>query len=177
MKHVLTMALLIMTVGFTTQCQPPKPGESAGGDPVENMNGSQAADSALYVVLETPKGALSLHDSLMIRFTVVNPTTDTLKFTAYHTPFEGVISKFLAVTDSAGNEVDYLGPMVKRVMPPPADTYHSLPPGQRQSSLFDLKKGYRIEKAGTYTLQYIGGQISGIAGGEPITITVAEDRF
>lgn len=38
------------------------------------------------------------------------------------------MSKFLTVTDSEGNEVRYIGPMAKRLMPPPADTYRTVAP-------------------------------------------------
>lgn len=39
----------------------------------------------LNVTLEAVDAAPSLQDSLMIRFTVTNPTKDSLKFTTYHT--------------------------------------------------------------------------------------------
>ena len=165
-------------VGLTVQCQSPQQQNSAAeetGTPNKELTGSLTADTALYALMEPVGNTFSLqHDSLIIGFTVVNPTSDTLKFTTYHTPFEGFISKFLTVTDSIGQEVSYQGPMAKRVMPPPAETYHTVAPGQREHTTFDLRKGYAIEQPGEYTLQYNSENISGIANGEPLTITVVE---
>lgn len=166
------------TVGLATQCQPPQQQESTT-DQTETQTGEPAgaptADTELYAVLEPAEESFSLQqDSLMIGFTVVNPTADTLKFTVYHTPFEGFISKFLTVTDSTGQEVRYQGAMAKRVTPPPAETYRAVAPGQREHITFDLRKGYAIEQPGAYTLQYNGERISGVANGEPVTITVGE---
>ena len=172
-KHILNTALAIGAIGLMTQCQQPTQTGSATTEPVEQMESDPATPTTLYAVLEADS-ALRLQDSLMIGFKVVNPTTDTLQFTVYHTPFEGFISKFLTVTDGEGKEVDYIGAMAKRVMPPPADSYHTLAPGQDESVMFDLKKGYKIENAGTYTLQYNSERINDIANGEPITITVVE---
>lgn len=180
MKTILNTALLLSIIGLTTQCQQPQSNtdQSATTSAVDSTATTEqvqaVSDTALYAQLEPAAATLSLQDSLPIRFTVVNPTADSLKFTAYHTPFEGLISKFLTVTDSEGQEVQYQGPMVKRVTPAPADTYHTVAPNASESTTFDLKKAYKIEAAGTYTLQYNAEAISGVKNGEAITITVAE---
>ena len=173
-KNILNVILLAGIVGLTSQCQPSAPTESTTDSNTENVQSDSLTQNTLYARLESSVDPLSLQDSMMIRFTVTNPTADTLKFSAYHTPFEGLISKFLTVTDSAGQEISYQGPMAKRVMPPPAESYHNLAPQQEESTSFDLKKIYKIEKAGSYTLQYNGGEISGMDNGEPITIHVVE---
>ncbi|WP_461534120.1 hypothetical protein [Sinomicrobium sp.] len=156
-KKIFNITLLIGVLVLTTQCQQSKP-----------------TYTGLYATIGTDGKTLNLQDDITIRFTVTNPTQDTLKFTAYHTPFEGIKSKFLTVTDSEGKEVGYLGPMVKRVTPAPEDTYHTLVPGQKVSITFNLKKAYEIDKAGSYILQYNGEKISGVANGEPVEITVEE---
>lgn len=171
-KNTLSIGLLAGIVALTTQCNPSKQTESSANESTPEMQANVTKDTALYATLESLDDTLSLQDSLMIRFTVTNPTKDSLQYTQYHTPFEGIISKFLTVTDSSGTEIDYLGPMAKRVMPPPTETYHTVAPGQRESITFDLKKGYKITQTGTYTLQYNAEKISGIANGEAITITV-----
>jgi len=114
----------------------------------------------------------SLNAPINLTFTVENLSNDSIRFTQYHTPFEGFMSKFLEVKDADGQEVPYIGAMAKRVMPPPASTYLSVAPKRRKSVDFDLLKAYKIEKPGKYTLQYIGGGISEITAGESITITV-----
>lgn len=173
-KNILIVALMAGIVGFTTKCHPTQHSKSAGSADMVNKEQTQKADSTLYAILESQNDTPSLRDSLMIRFTVTNPTKDSLRFTTYHTPFEGFISKFLTVTDSKGKQIDYIGPMAKRVMPPPESTYHTLDAGQSEKVLFDLKKGYKIEHPGVYTLKYNGENISGIANGAAITITVVQ---
>ena len=182
MKQFVYIALSIGTIGWAASCQQPQKGESAASnETVENpanagttIESPAVTDTALYASLEPAMATLSLQDSLPIRFTVTNPTADSLKFTVYHTPFEGLISKFLTVTDSEGQEISYQGPMAKRVMPPPADSYHTVAPGASESVTFDLKRVYKIEKAGTYTLQYNAEAISGVKNGEALTVTINE---
>jgi len=130
---------------------------------------ANTGDTALVASLHA-KAEYTLNDSISILFTVNNPTSDTLRFTQYHTPFEGFMSNFLTITDASGTEIAYIGAMTRRIMPPPADTYHSVAPGAQDSVRFSLTKGYRFEKPGVYTLQYNSGAISGISNGSPIKI-------
>ena len=159
-------AAILAVLGLTTQCK------SIRKVSAENHN--EQYKSTLYASLQS-EDSYTLNGPIMVGFTVTNPTDDTLKFTQYHTPFEGMMSKFLTVKDSAGEEVSYIGAMARRIVPPPANTYHSIAPGQTKSVTFDLKKGYKLEKTGAYTLQYQGDNISGVASGEPITILVGSD--
>ncbi|PRD57019.1 hypothetical protein [Sphingobacterium gobiense] len=162
-KNILRSTVVLAILALTTQCRPLQN--------VANNNNKVQNDSTLYAVLAGEE-KYTLHGVIPIKFSVTNPTDDTLKFTQYHTPFEGMMSKFLTITDSAGNDIQYIGAMTRRVMPPPAETYHAVAPGETKSVTFDLNQVYKIEKAGPYTLQYAGGNISGVASGEPIVITV-----
>lgn len=175
MKKSLHVLVLLVIILLTTQCQQTgKDGTSASDEQMEETASNIAVIDSLVAILASNQDTYSLQDSIQITFTVNNPTEDTLKFTQYHTPFEGFISNFLEVKDSAGNEVKYIGAMAKRVSPPPAETYHTLAPGEQESISFDLKKGYALEKPGTYTLEYTGGLISGIASGEILQIEIVE---
>ena len=176
-KKVLSLALVVAIFGAATSCQGSADSQASNKDTtaqVASDSATPSTDSSLVASLAVVSPAASLKDSIIIEFTVHNPTKDTLKFTTYHTPFEGLISKFLDVKDSEGTEVSYQGPMAKRVMPPPADTYHSVAPGASESARFDLKRAYKIDKPGTYTLQYNAAAISGVADGEPIQVTITE---
>jgi len=166
LKNILKSTVVFAVLGLTTQC---KSIQNMGNHGNKTQN-----DSTLYASL-TGEEKYVLHGAIPIKFTVTNSSDDTLKFTQYHTPFEGMMSKFLTVKDGAGNEIDYIGAMTRRVMPPPAETYHTVAPHETKSVSFDLKKGYKIEKAGSYTLQYEGGNISGVANGKPIVITISRD--
>lgn len=162
-KNILKSAVVLAILGLTTQCKSIRN--------TANQGNKSQNDSTLYASLAGEE-KYPLHGAILLNFTVHNPTDDTLKFTQYHTPFEGMMSKFINVTDSAGNDIQYIGAMARRVMPPPAETYHAVAPGESKTVSFDLKKGYKIEKPGPYTLQYAGENISGVASGKPIVITV-----
>ena len=169
--------MAVAIIGLATSCQGSADSQESNQDTTAqaaNQAATPAADTSLVAALEVVSPSPSLNDSIIIKFTVNNPTQDTLKFTTYHTPFEGLISKFLDVKDSEGTEVSYQGPMAKRRMPPPAETYHSVAPGGSESVDFDLKRAYKIDKPGTYTLQYNAQAISGVANGEAITVSIAE---
>ncbi len=128
-------------------------------------------DTTLIASLEVDS-VVTLTDSISVLFLVNNPTEDTLRFTQYHTPFEGFMSNFLTITDEKGNEVSYIGAMTRRVMPPPEDTYHSLAPGQTDSVRFILNKGYRFDKAGLYTIQYNGGSVNGLSSDTIVKLNI-----
>lgn len=163
------MAGLAATALLTTNCQQRMANTTDKAADTDTL--STTADTALVASLRA-NAVYALGDSVSILFTVTNPTTDTLRFTQYHTPFEGFMSNFLTITDTAGTEVAYIGAMTRRIMPPPADTYHTLAPGQQDSVRFHLSKGYRFEKTGTYTLQYNSGAISGVDNGAPIQVEI-----
>lgn len=175
-RKFLGGALFLAAIVMFSRCHQVNNTESSNTDSLMTAGKADkpVSDTSLYAILECETATPRLKDSLIINFTVTNPTEDTLKFTVYHTPFEGMISKFLTVKDASGNEATYLGPMAKRMMPPPVETYHTLASGQSESVRFDLKKGYKIEKAGIYTIQYNGELISGVANGQPIKVDIAD---
>jgi hypothetical protein len=111
------------------------------------------------------------NESPVLKFTVKNQSDTVATFCKWHTPFEPLISKYLDIKNSDGQEVDYKGAMAKRIMPPPADSYLSINPGDSLSVDVDLSKGYAIEKAGTYTIKYSGGNMSGLVVKDSLTFT------
>ncbi|MEH6307096.1 hypothetical protein RYH73_15725 [Olivibacter sp. CPCC 100613] len=175
-KHCLYYTLfLIGTLSTFCRCQ--QTPQHQAQEP-ESLRAKQTAslteaDTSLIAILEIDSIA-HLTDGVPLVFKVYNPTKDTLKFTQYHTPFEGFISNFLTVTDTAGNQIPYVGPMAKRVMPPPAETYCSVAPSAYDSISFSLVKGYKLIEPGTYTIQYNAGNISGMENGKPITVRIIE---
>ncbi|KGE13476.1 hypothetical protein [Sphingobacterium deserti] len=130
-----------------------------------------ATDTALVATIQANPD-YRLQDSISVLFIVSNPTPDTLRFTQYHTPFEGFMSNFLTITDASGAEVPYIGAMTRRIMPPPEETYHTLAPRAQDSVRFALSKGYHFEKPGTYSLLYNSGTISGISQTEATEIVL-----
>ncbi|SEL81181.1 hypothetical protein [Parapedobacter koreensis] len=161
-----TRNLLAVCAGIlllATQCQQPN----------NHQQNTEASDTTLVAELRMD-GEYRLDGPLVLHFAVYNPTIDTLRFTQYHTPFEGFLNNFLTITNSEGQEMPYIGPMAKRVMPPVAESYRKVPPMGRDTVSIDIRKGYRIETSGTYTIRYNGGNVSGMADGEAIQVVVTE---
>ena len=77
----------------------------------------------------------------------------------------------MEIIDEQGNEALFTGPMAKRVMPPPAESYIQVPPHKSVSTIYNLAKNYSF-KPGQYTIKYTGGGISGLESGNKIKITV-----
>lgn len=167
----ITMVLLF------SQCQShndQRRAENLADSVLEDTVHSTMADSLVAVL--TMDSLVNLQDSLLLRFTVYNPTDDTLRFTEYHTPFEGFMNNFLTITHRDGHDAPYIGPMAKRVMPPVEESFHTVLPNDRLSVTIDLKGGYRFDKPGTYTIEYTGGHVSGIASGEAIDVVVEQQQ-
>jgi len=101
-------------------------------------------------------------DLLEMHFAVYNRSDKSKQFCKWHTPFEPPMSKYLDITNEQGADMQYMGAMAKRIMPPPADSYITVEPGDSLSVKVDLSKIYRIEKEGTYVVHYVGGEISGL---------------
>lgn len=169
---------ILLAIGLCTlfiRCQQ---ATDTQGDTKETIRSKQvksldSSDTTLVAILEMDS-IVSLSDSLPILFKVYNPTADSLRFTQYHTPFEGFLNNFLTITDEDGKEVPYRGAMARRVMPPPAETYCVVAPQDHDSVAFSIMKGYQLEKPGSYTIHYNAGNVSGMANGHPIHIQVTK---
>ena len=172
-NYFLPALLFVAVISAMASCQMSKKPSENRDTISKETESSSVKDTSLVAKLSVPY-ALGLHDSIPLHFTVFNPTADTLRFTKYHTPFEGFLNNFLTIKDADGNELAYIGPMAKRVMPPVSESYMTVVPHDSLSVNIDLKKGYRFEKKGTYTIQYNGGNVTGIANGEGIKAIVGE---
>lgn len=109
------------------------------------------------------KPVINAGDSVLLTFTVFNTTAKDQTFCKWHTPFEPPMSKYLDVRDDKGNEVQYLGAMAKRVMPPPASSYLKVKAGDSLSVTVDLRKSYQLNQPGKYNVQYNAEGISGLS--------------
>ncbi|MGY4386166.1 hypothetical protein ACVWYN_003216 [Pedobacter sp. UYP24] len=105
-------------------------------------------------------------------FTVYNHTDSAMKFCKWHTPFEPLMSKYLDIVMENGKEASYKGPMAKRIMPPPADSYISIAPGDSLSVKTDLLKAYSFNKPGKYKILYNSSATSGIQITDSISVDI-----
>ncbi|RZK76565.1 MAG: protease [Pedobacter sp.] len=111
-------------------------------------------------------------NSIEMRFTVYNSSDKSQQFCKWHTPFEPPMSKYLDITDEEGVEAQYMGAMAKRIMPPPADSYITVKPGDSLSVKVDLSKIYRVEKAGRYVVRYVAQEMSGLSVKDSVTFAL-----
>lgn len=110
----------------------------------------------------TVSSIIQSSDSLQLRFTIYNRSAKTQQFCKWFTPFEPPMSKYLNIKDEQGTEVAYRGAMAKRIMPPPADSFIKVKPGDSLSTKVDISKIYRLEKPGKYTVTYNAQEMSGL---------------
>ncbi|WP_443947266.1 protease [Pedobacter sp. AW1-32] len=170
MKNILNIAASAMLLAACT----PNPKESAGSKTdsvhVSSTTADTIAKNALTVKIDIePK--ISLGDSIMMKFTVNNPSETDKKFCKWHTPFEPPLSKYLDIVNDKGEEVQYLGAMAKRISPPPASSYINIKAGEDLSATINLGHIYKLDKAGKYTVKYNSEAVSGLL---PLDSTVFE---
>jgi hypothetical protein len=117
---------------------------------------------------------INVGDSVKLKFTVYNTADSVQTFCKWHTPFEPLISKYLDIKSESGDEVDYRGAMAKRIMPPPADSYIKVNPGDSLSVNVDLLKGYNISKPGKYAISYNAQNMSGLVVKDSVVFVYAK---
>lgn len=106
---------------------------------------------------------------LELLFMVKNTTDTTIRFLKWDTPFEPLVSKYLDIVDAKGHQMDYRGAMAKKMMPPPAESYITVPPGDSLSAVVNLLDAYAITEPSQYTLVYVGGNMSGLVARDSVT--------
>ncbi|TJZ50623.1 protease [Sphingobacterium olei] len=142
---------------------------STATDSITTVN--EPTDTSLTAKLSIP-ATISLDHPIEMTFTVYNPTDSVMKFCKWHTPFEPLMSKYLDIVSDTDGEVNYLGPMAKRIMPPPANSYLSISPSDSILAKVDLKKGYDLTKPGTYTIKYNSDGISRLIVHDSVIFTI-----
>lgn len=136
-----------------------------------NTKKTAASKEGLVVVMSTPE-VVNTGSPVMLHFTVHNRSATPLQFCKWHTPFEGFISSFLEIKQADGTEVQYRGAMAKRIMPPPAEAYITVPAKDSVSVDIDLLRGYALTKPGGYKAVYRDGNMSGLMKVNDISFTL-----
>lgn len=150
------------------------------GTSQKNTNRS-TTDSALTAHADTVlTGQLALPLTLKadapieMKFTVHNYTDTARTFCKWHTPFERLMSKYLDIVAENGEGVAYTGPMAKRVMPPPADSYILIKPNDSLTVTVDLRQAYDFKNPGKYTIKYNSENISCIHIPDSLSLTLTK---
>ncbi len=109
--------------------------------------------------------------SVQLSFTVVNHADIVQYFCKWETPFDPFLGKYMLVINEQGTEARFKGPMTRRIMPPPSESYIQVQPHDCASTVYNLAKNYTI-KSGSYSVKYTGGSVSGLQSGNEIKIVI-----
>ncbi|HZH44217.1 MAG TPA: M35 family metallo-endopeptidase [Lysobacter sp.] len=97
-------------------------------------------------VMAAPAGATQ------VEITVTNTSRKTVRVPKWQLPFAAQESQLFQVSRD-GRPVPYVGRLVKRGLPSPAD-FHVLGPGQSVRVVVDLATSYDLSQAGEYVVTY-----------------------
>ncbi|KQR71055.1 hypothetical protein [Pedobacter sp. Leaf176] len=147
---IIIPALLIALAGCSQKVRTIKTEES-----------SSTSRDSLYVTLSSVN-IIKAGQKVNLRFVIHNENSTGKSFCKWHTPFEPLMSKYLDIKDEQGNEAAYTGPMAKRMMPPPIDSYLTVNPKDTLVANVDLRKAYQLEAGKKYTVHYNSSAISGL---------------
>ncbi|WP_238429829.1 hypothetical protein [Chitinophaga agri] len=178
-NQLVTMAACLSMFSFTA-CQQSQNAQSANDsthtaqDTVPAVAETPVAkDTAVLTTVMSAPEKVKAGAPIMVKFTVTNHADTAVSFLKWHTPMEGkFMNSFFEVTDSKGEAIQYKGIMAKRVTPPPADAYISVPAKGEVSGEVDLTTGYKITAPGTYKVVYQGDFTSGLSKVNEVTVTV-----
>jgi hypothetical protein len=118
-----------------------------------------------------PAGNRFTTNSVPLVFTVINKGNNTQRFCKWETPFEPKLGKYFEIVNEKGEEATFKGAMARRVMPPPAEAYMQVPAHKNLATTINLADNYTLT-AGTYTIKYTGGGISGLNPANEVKITI-----
>ncbi|MFP2956924.1 protease [Myxococcus sp. 1LA] len=105
-------------------------------------------------------------DPVELTFELGNPTAQSLRVLAWHTPLEGVRNKIFDVSRD-NTALEYQGPMAKRA-PPTADSYVTLSPGTSLEGKVDIARFYDLQAPGTYRIAFRGPLMDVAREGETV---------
>ena len=151
LKNILFPVMLIALAGCSRKVH-----NSQNNDTTKNQGDS------LLVTLSI-KDVFKAGEKPNLKFVVSNGKSMSRSFCKWQTPFEPLMSKYLDIRDEDGNEASYKGPMAKRIMPPPADSYQTVNPMDTLVSTVDLSIAYELEADKKYTVSFNSASISGLS--------------
>ncbi len=119
----------------------------------QGMTAEQPEGVTLKYVLKA-KETYGSGQTISVSFTLENVGEEKLWVLTWYTPLEGIKGRIFRVTCN-GEEVPYLGRMIKRGNPSRED-YVCIEPGQSIWSKVDLSLTYDLSKLGEYRVEFKG---------------------
>ena len=158
MKKIFYLPIaLLLTIAASCSTQ----NKASDDNSVSTTDSAALVEKDMYAAMRIAD-TIRMGDSVILNFIVYNPTDSARKFLKWQTPFEPLLSKYLDIKNENGEEAQYIGAMAKRIMPPPADAYISIAPGDSLLAKVNLLQGYSIGKAGKYTISYNSEGVNGL---------------
>ncbi len=117
------------------------------------LQGVAAATGSLSALLQTDSPTYGVSDAMVVRFTLANNGSEPVQVLPWNTPLEGKFTAPIFKVQSNGQEVAYIGPMVKRPAPTAGD-YITIKPGEAVSATLNLAEGYAAYNAGSYSISF-----------------------
>lgn len=161
-SKISTVLLLLVLFGSCSLSCAPIRSKHTSNSNTKN----QGTKQGLTGIMSIPDTILKSEPVLMT-FTIYNKSDSALRFCKWHTPFEPFMSKYLEVTMESGEALAYQGPLAKRVVPPPPDSYIEVKARDSITVTVDLKNAYSFSLPGKYFITYSGQNISGIVAVAP----------
>ncbi len=131
---------------------------------------TQALAGGLRAELAVSSAAYLPYEPLTVQVSLSNEGNLPVRMLPWETPLAGLFSNALRVTHD-GQEVAYLGPMVRRREPLPQD-YIILAPGEHRTVSLDLAQAYAVDQPGRYEVSWRGQEIEGTQAGAKGTGTL-----
>jgi fibronectin type 3 domain-containing protein len=109
-------------------------------------------NQGLQVRLATGRSSFGTLDKVLLKVTITNTSTQTIKVLRWLTAAEGLNDPLFSVQVN-GKPAAYIGKLVKRLTPTVLD-YISLAPGASLEREVDLSDSYDLSTSGVYTVTY-----------------------
>ncbi|MBN1181424.1 MAG: hypothetical protein JXB49_03995 [Bacteroidales bacterium] len=141
------------------------------------MSFSTSSDTdSMIVSILSDKNMFNTADKIAIKFEVMNTTNEAITFCKYQTPFEGFTAGYMLITNlDTGEELRYRGILIKRTKPGKED-YITVEANKAQRCELILTDSYSFEKAGTYSIQFIGNPLNMLPNSNILTIDVKQEE-
>lgn len=105
------------------------------------------------VDIQSTRSEFAPLEAIYLEIGYTNTNEHPVSFLTWGTALEGSLDGDLLLIHTEGIQIEYQGPIVRR-MPPSQDDYINLQPGQRYSVVVSIESAYNIEFAGIYEVEY-----------------------
>lgn len=139
-KHIISVCIFITSLLVTPVYSDPVKADSV-----------QALEKPILATLSPINTHHGFSTPIAIRFTYKNISQKPVSFLIRGTALSGKIRDHMVEVYFANKQLDYQGPIFKR-LPPQKDEYIVLAPGEARSVDLQLEKAFSIHKVGTYKI-------------------------